>query len=156
MTIRNRIEYVFGPYLTFTGIIFIVFGLIFIRQISGIILIVFGAFLALTTNGVLIEPDKNLIKSYSRIFGVVTIGRWQKLSDFSGITIIPFKKTYTVYSRSNRQNTTERRDFRIFLLDRQMKHTFAVKKCDSMAVAQTEIDRLALLLHLPVCIIDNK
>jgi hypothetical protein len=156
MAIRNKLDKTFGSQMAFSGWVLIAFGAIFILDIMGIILVFIGFILATTEDGVSIDPNKRLIKRVSVPFGLPVVGRWENLDDYSGMTVIPWKRKLTTWSRSNRQNNVTEEDFRIFLVGHDRKPVFAVKKCNTRHEAIEEMDELAELLHWMVWTMEEK
>lgn len=156
MAIRNKLDKTFGSQMAFSGWVLIAFGAIFIFDVMGIILVIIGFILATTVDGVYIDPRNRRIKRFSGPFGFPIIGRWENLDDYSGMTVIPWKRKLTTWSRSNRQNNVTEEDFRIFLVGHDRKPVFAVKKCNTRHEAIEEMDELAELLHWMVWTMEEK
>ncbi len=150
MLITNRLDKTFGPQMAFSGWIFIVFGVFFIIDWMGILLVLIGIVLATTVDGVAIDTKKRRIRRFSGPFGFPGYGRWENLDDYEGLTVVPWKRNFTTWSRSNRQNSYAVEDFRIFVVGQDRKPAFAVKKCITKEQATTEMDKLAESLHWAV------
>lgn len=147
MVITNKLDKTFGPQMAFSGWIFIVFGAIFILDRMGILLVIIGAVLAFTVDGVSIDRENRRIRRFSGPFGFPVYGRWENLDDYKGLTVVPWKRNFTTWSRSNRQNSYAVEDYRIFVVGQDRKPAFAIKKCLSKEQATIEMERLAELLH---------
>ncbi|MFZ5430092.1 MAG: hypothetical protein ACOZDD_07660 [Bacteroidota bacterium] len=143
MIITNRLDKTFGPQLAFSGWIFLAVGLLFILDIMGMVLLILGFFLATSTDGVLIDLSRRRVKRFSGPLGYPLFGRWENLDNYAGLTALPMTRKFVSWSRSNRQNVSETSDIRIFLVGKDRKPAFPVKKCDSMEVAVKEMDKLA-------------
>jgi hypothetical protein len=151
MKFKSKTEYPFAPYLSFAGVLFMLTGLFFFRQIAGIVLIAAGAFLCFTTSGVVIDTDSQRMKSFSRLFGIVSVGKWMDYSNCTGIAIVPVTTTYVVHSRSDRTNALESRFYRVYLVDKQLKPLCRLGKFKTIQVAKKEVEKLSQLLKLPEC-----
>lgn len=147
---NNRLGKTFGPQLSFSGWILLLFGVFFITDFMGMALVVLGLFLGSMTDGVLIDFDQRKIKRYSSPFGLNFPGRWEEIDEHAGIVIIPFRKEYAVLSRSNRRNTTVISDFRIFLTGSNHKPRYSIKACAGKEEAVLEAEKLSGLLHVPI------
>jgi hypothetical protein len=151
MKFRSKAEYPFAPYLSFAGVLFMLTGFIFFRQVAGIVLLTTGAFLCFTSGGVVIDTDKQRMKTYARLFGIFPVGKWRDYSGCSGIAIVPVTTTYVVHSRSDRTNALESRFFRIYLVNKEMKPAYRLGKFKTIQVARHEAERLSHLLQIPLC-----
>lgn len=147
---NNRLGKTFGPQLSFSGWILLIFGAFFITDVMGMLLVVLGLFLGSMTDGVLIDFDQRRIKRYSSPFGFNLPGRWEEIEQHSGLVVIPFRKEYAVLSRSNLRNATVISDYRIFLTSHNQKPRYPIKACVTKEDAISEADRFSGLLHIPV------
>ncbi len=150
MILNNNLGKTFGPQLSFSGWILLIFGIFFITDVMGMLLVVLGFFLGSMTDGVLIDVGQRRIKKYSSPFGLNLTGRWEEIQEHSGLVVIPFRKEYAVLSRSNLRNATVTSDYRIFLTGPNHKPRFPVKACPTKEDAITEADKLSGLLHIPI------
>jgi len=114
MKIDNKISrFLTGPYIFF-GLIFIPLLFIGIIEnkwlftcISGLVLAyLFGSF-----SGVIVDIDTRKFKSYNQHFGLFKTGQWRSFDDYIGLTLVPIKRVYTMYSRSNRTNSSEKKEY---------------------------------------------
>lgn len=155
MVINNKLDRSFGKVGLGSGLILIIAGAITITTGFTAILIVLGAFIAFSHSGVQINSNKKRIRLYQNICGVIKTGKWQALEKFHGVTVSPFNRITQMRSLSNRQTTMEEHDYRIFILNKNKKPDFPIKKFKSREEAMQELDELALLLKLPVFSIPN-
>lgn len=155
MKITCRLDRSFGSNLAFSGWIFLVTGIIFISTVTGIFLLLVGFVLATSTDGTQIDTEKHRIRRYSGPFGIPVLGRWEDIQDHAGLVVIPVKRYFTVWSRSNRSSVSDELDYRVFLTGNDRKARFALLKRPSREAAVAEMDRLSGILHLPVMKIDN-
>lgn len=153
MIIDNKISpKVDGPTLIF-GITLLIPGIGFIGHrewVPGIAMVALSAFLFLTYSGIEIDTQKNAVKKYRKLFGLIKLGKWQSLDHYVGVTLVPMKKVRRTFSRSNRQVSTNEKYYMIFLVNRAHKPEFPIKKCKDPVVAQNSLDELAIWLKLPV------
>lgn len=153
MMINNKITYFLtGPYIFF-GLIFIagvIMGILHSDWIMTGVCATISWYLLGTFSGVEINTETRNFKIYNRHFGVFKTGHWRSLSEFVGLTLVPMKKTYQVYSRSNRSNVSEKQEYRIYLVNHARKPAIEIKRCHSEEKGQNSLDELAIWLHLPV------
>ena len=118
--------------------------------IFGSISIIIACFLFFSYSGIDIDTDKKAIKPYNKYFGVIKTGKWKSLENYVGLTLVPMKKIYSVYSRSNQNNISEEKEFRIYLVNKAKKPALPLKKCRSLENAQNSIDEFSIWLRMPV------
>jgi hypothetical protein len=147
MTIINRLDKTFGPQLSFSGWILLVTGMVFIVDVMGIVLVILGFILATTIDGVELDPGSRRIRKFSGPFGFPVVGRWEPLDHYAGLTVIPMTIKQVTWSRSNRRNVSEQSDFRIFLVGKDHRPAYAIKKCTTRELAVAEMDKLAEMLE---------
>ncbi len=153
MKIDNKIERPFGGPMIFLGLTFFTVGFIFALVESWILAsfsFIIAMFFTFTFSGVEIDTKSRRIKPYNKIFGLLKIGKWETLEIYVGLTLVPMKKVYRTYSRSNRRNISVEKEFRIYLVNKAKKPALALKKCNNFEQAQNSMDELAIWLKLPV------
>ncbi len=153
MIIDNKVENIFGRNALFAGVIFLFSGIGFVflgAYITGVIVIIISVFVIFSYSGVMIDTDNRKIKKYDKLFGFFKTGKWIRLSHFRGLTSIPFIKTESIVSWSNRRTSNKETYFRIFLVNKALKPDMLIKRCDTKEGAQRSIDELSIWLHLPV------
>lgn len=153
MIINNKIShFLTGPYIFF-GLIFIPVIIMGIQKSSWIVTGIFTVivwYLFGTYSGVEIATEKRRFREYNRHFGIFKTGRWRSIDQYVGLTLVPMKKVYRMYSRSNRSNVSENTEFRIYLVNKAHKPAIEIKRCRSFEKGQNSLDELAIWLHLPV------
>ena len=153
MIINNKIaKPLTGPSI-FLGLTFLLLGIVFSldkNYLVGLAFLLLAAFLFLTYSGVEINTETQKIKSYNKVFGIIERGKWESLKKFKGVTLVPMKKTHTVFSRSNRQTSSTEKYFQIYLVNKAQKPQFAIKKCKTMFEAQNSLDEFSIWLKMPV------
>jgi hypothetical protein len=153
MIIDNKTGRILSGSSIFLGITFLVMGLIFIINkawITGTISLVIASFMLLSYSGVQIDTEKRKIKPYNNYFGFIKTGKWKPIDNYLGVTLVPMNKVQTVYSRSNRINTTDKKEFQIHLVNKAKKPALEIKKCNTLETAQNSLDEFAIWLKLPV------
>jgi hypothetical protein len=153
MQIDNKISRFLSGHFIFAGIVFLVTGImgLFLQHwvLAGINLFI-SWFLFGTYSGVEIDTDKKQFREYNSWFGVFRIGEWKSLDNYLGITLVSMNQVNRIYSRSNRVNSSSKKEFRIYLVNNATRPTVAIKKCKTREQAQTSMDELAIWLKLPV------
>lgn len=153
MKIDNKIGNAFGRTAVFVGGLFLITGASFIyfeAYVTGVVVQIISLFVIFSYSGVDIDTDKKQIRQYNKLFGLIKIGRWESASDYRGITLIPFVKSESMASWSNRTNTTRTRDYRIFLVNKAKKPAFAIKCCRNIDDAKNSLDEFSIWLKMPV------
>ncbi|NOR76517.1 MAG: hypothetical protein GQ525_15340 [Draconibacterium sp.] len=158
MKIDNKINRTFSGPSIFLGITFLVIGIVALINkgwIQSSISLTIASFLLLSYSGVEIDTKKRLIKSYNKYFGLLKAGKWKPIDNYLGVTLVPMKKINTIYSRSNRINSSTIKEFKIHLVNKAKKPALAIKKCKTEEFAQSSLDEFAVWLKLPVFSILN-
>jgi len=124
MIIDNKIQQTFNGPLIFMGITFMAIAVILVigsNWILGILSFIIAAFLLFTFSGMEIDTERRMIKPYYMLFGLFKNGKWQSLEKYIGLTLVPMRKVYSVFSRSNRISNSEMDDYRVYLVNRSKK-----------------------------------
>ena len=153
MNINNKIQQTFNGPLTFMGITFMVIAVILVigkMWILGILSFVISCFLLFTFSGMEIDTERRMIKPYYMLFGLFKNGKWQSLEKYIGLTLVPMRKVYSVYSRSNKKSDSEMEDYRVYLVNRSKKPALPLKSCKTHDAAQDSMDEFAIWLKMPV------
>ncbi len=153
MIINNKIEYILSGPKTFAAILFFLTGITIALMgyiYWGLSISFFVLFLLTSYSGVEIDTTNARIKQYNRFFGVIKTGKWRNLNAFIGLTIVPMRKVNTIASRSNLTNTTVKKDYRIYLVNKAKKPAFPIKICLNREQARNSIDEFSIWLKLPV------
>ncbi len=153
MLIDNKIEKTFSGPLVIMGATFFVVAVILTVTyywFFGIASFVLAAFLLFTYSGIEIDTEKRMIKPYYMVFGFLRRGKWESLEKYKGLTLVPMRKVYNTFSRSNRTNTSVKSDFRVYLVNKSKKPAFPLKSCKSREAAQNSMDEFSIWLKMPV------
>jgi hypothetical protein len=153
MKIDNKIQQTFNGPLIFMGITFMLIALILLTGslwYLGILSFIIAAFLLFTFSGMEIDTERRMIKPYYMLFGLFRNGKWQSLEKYVGLTLVPMRKIYSVFSRSNRRTDVERDDFRVYLVNRLKKPALPLKSCKTREAAQDSMDEFSIWLKMPV------
>lgn len=153
MIIDNKIEKTVSGPATILGISSFIFGIAsfwggFI--LVGILGSLIALFLLLSYTGIQINTKKQMVRPYNCWFGFFKTGNWKTLETYDGLTLVPMKKVYSVYSRSNQKITSSKNEYRVYLVDKRHKPALAIKRCKDRDTAQNSMDEFAIWLHLPV------
>lgn len=153
MLVSNKISRTLeGPY-RFIGFYFVFVGAISLFEQAWIIFSihsVLGWFLLGSYSGVDIDTEKQLFRSFNMWFGIIKTGKWEPINKFIGLTLVSMNKVYSLYSRSNRNTTSGRKEFRVYFVNKKKRPALAAKTCKTNDEAQRCMDELAIWLHLPV------
>jgi hypothetical protein len=153
MKIDNKIQQTFNGPLIFMGITFAVMAIALVFNhlwYLGILSFIIACFLLFTFSGMEIDVERRMIKPYYMLFGLFKNGKWQSLEKYVGLTLVPMRKVYSVFSRSNRQNDSEMDDFRVYLVNRLKKPALPLKSCKTREAAQNSMDEFSIWLKMPV------
>jgi len=153
MNIDNKIQQTFNGPLIFMGITFVGTALILVfgrLWYLGVLSFVIACFLLFTFSGIEIDTEKRMIKPYYMLFGLLRNGKWQSLEKYIGLTLVPMRKVYSVFSRSNRRNNSEMDDYRVYLVNRSKKPALPLKSCKTREAAQNSMDEFSIWLKMPV------
>ena len=153
MIIDNKIEKTFsGTFVIIGGTFLFIAAVLILNQqwILGVLSFMVAGFILFTYSGIEIDTEKRKIKPYYKVFGFLKRGKWESLENYRGLTLIPMKKIYTTFSRSNRKNSSEESDFRVYLINKAKKPAFPLKSCKSREAAQNSMDEFSIWLKMPV------
>ncbi|MCE4563236.1 hypothetical protein INQ51_02835 [Maribellus sp. CM-23] len=153
MKIDNKIShFLTGPYIFF-GFLFIpllLMGLLEHHPIMAGVSSLAIAYLFATYSGVEIDTETKKFRNYNKQFGLFKTGRWRSLDDYIGVTLVPIRKVYRMYSRSNRSNTSHKTEYRIYLVNQAKRPAIPIKKCKTQDEGYKCLDEFAIWLHKPV------
>lgn len=153
MKIDNKIQQTFSGPLVFMGITFIgtAIALVLGRLwYLGVLSFIIACFLLFTFSGIEIDTERRMIKPYYMLFGLFKNGKWQSLEKYIGLTLVPMRKIYSVYSRSNRKSDSEKDEYRVYLVNHSKKPALPLKSCKTRELAQNSMDEFSIWLKLPV------
>jgi len=141
-----------GPYIFF-GFMFVpgvVLGIQNHLPIITVVSVIAMIYLFSTYSGVEIDTGQNKFRNYNKQFGLFKTGKWHSLDEYIGVTLVPLRKVYTMYSRSNRSNTSHKTEYRIYLVNRAKRPAIPIKKCKTQDDGYKCLDEFAIWLHKPV------
>jgi len=151
MTTRNKLDKVFGPVGTSSGIFLFVAGLIITYfSLTGLILVMIGAFVGFTSTSTLIDFDKRRLRFTNNIFGIIPIGQWIYIQTDMKIGIKKSNKVWRAYSRSNRTLDITNNDYRLILYDSKGKEIMPIQKVDNIDSAKSNLDKFSKQLGIGV------
>ncbi len=140
-----------GYLIIFSGVgIFLMSGVSVSGYSVAVVFIVAASFVSFTYSGVEIDTELRQVKNYYKLFGLFKTGKWISLDKYRGVTLIRMRKIYTTASQSNRINSVEKKDYRVFLVNQSKRPAFAIKKCKTIEQAQNSLDEFSIWLKFPV------
>lgn len=143
MVADNKLDTLLGPSGTFAGYSLMIFGAIgTYYDLTGLILVFAGMFMALTFDGTIIDYRLRKIKAYTCLFGILKIGKWYSIDDFSKFIIYRSSRSYTTYSRANIPLDLKNTDIRLALLDSTGKRKIIINKFNSFESARNDMTDL--------------
>lgn len=148
MIIHYKLGKLFGPSMVFAGYILMVFGVLTIYfSLTSIGLTLLGAFLAFTTSGTIVDPEKKQYKNYLRLFGLIPVGNEKSFNRDDKIEAKKFRGSYVTSSWSNRQSKIKVIDYRIYLTKADTKKKTILARFDTEDEALQESKNLMALIH---------
>lgn len=149
MVTEHKIDKLAGPSGTFAGYSLLIFGLIWSYfNLAGIVFIIAGMFMAFTFDGTLIDFNSRRIKSYICIFGLLKIGQWHNVNEFSKFRIYKSRRSYTAYSRGNIPLTIKNSDIRLVFANNSGTLRITINKYSSFEAAKKEMTELIRELQI--------
>jgi hypothetical protein len=157
--INNKITpFLTGPYIFF-GLILIVVGLLGLltaQWLFASLNLLIAWYLFGTFSGVEINSGTRRFRSYNKHFGLLKTGSWRNLDDYIGITLVPMKNAYKMYSRSNRVNVSQKLEYRIYLVNKAKRPAVEIKSCKTPELGQQSLDEFSIWLKMPVFSVPRK
>lgn len=149
MKVNNKLDRMFGPTGTASGLILIITGLVMTYySVSALSVVLIGAFIGFTSTSTIVDFEQKRIKLSNNIFGIIQTGKWIDIIPEMKIGIKKSKHAWRSYSRSNRTLDVIDKDFRIFLYDANNKKIMPVMKSKSLKEAKAELKNLVHKLNL--------
>lgn len=144
MTTKNNFDKSFGPAGSFAGLILFAAGLVItIFSFAGLIIVLIGAFVGITTTSTQIDFGKKRMRFVNQLFGLIPIGIWITITPDMKIGIKKSKKTWRIYSRSNRTLTLQNNDYRLILYNSVGKEIMPIQKTISLVDAKLNVDKIS-------------
>ena len=149
MTAHNKLDKAFGPTGSWAGITLFMIGIITaFTSLFGLILVVLGAFMGFSSTSTIIDFEGRRIKFSNNLFGILQTGKWLPVESWMKIGIRESSITWRTYSRGNRSLDINSKDFRIVLIDSDMKEIMPLKKSGTLELAKAELVELCQKLDL--------
>lgn len=158
MMVNNKIERFLPPAYSWFVFVFVAMGLVALghkQWVVGFPCWVLAWYLLATYSGVEMDCEKRLFRPYNRHWGLWTVGQWRSLDSYLGVTLVPVRRVYSVFSRSNLRMPMSVSDYRIYLVDLNKKPAVCVKVCKNKEEGQRSMDELAIWLKMPVYSVKN-
>jgi len=137
----NKLDNAYGPVGRASGSLLLLAGVILVfYSFSGLILILMGGFIGFTYTSVNVDFYRRRVKFTNMILGIVPVGKWLVIQDDMKIGIKKSNKSWSAYSRGNRELEIPANDYRLILCDSKGREIMAVKKFDSLEEAKISLD----------------
>ncbi|MBN2613480.1 MAG: hypothetical protein JXB00_18135 [Bacteroidales bacterium] len=149
MKSKYNLGYSFGPVGTTAGIFMFLTGIpVTYFDPAGLILVVLGSFVGFTRSGSIINFEQKKIKPATYLFGIFPVGKWMALHEGMKLGIKKSAKSWTAYSRSNRQLNVADIGYRVILCDSKNKEIMPVLKVKNSEQAKKELEKINVRLKL--------
>lgn len=131
------------------GYIILALGVIlgFLLEWAALLLVPLGYFIALSFNGIEINPKIKTFRSYSNIFGL-KFGKWESLEDYPDLCVMLRKDSYRAYSYSMSSMTDSNNYYGLFLLSKNHRKKLEIQRHGESQAAIEAAKKLAELLNL--------
>lgn len=139
----HKIDTLLGPSGTFAGYSLMILGAIgTFYDLTGLIPVFAGMFMALTFDGTIIDYRLRRIKGYTCLFGILKLGKWHDIDDFTKFIIYRSSRKYTTYSRANIPLDLKSTDIRLALLNSSGNKKIIINKYSSFESARNDMTEL--------------
>ena len=141
MTSRNKLDKIFGPVGSSTGLILFLAGfMICYFSLTGLIFVIIGAFIGFTTTSTFIDFDRKRLRFSNNLFGIFPIGQWINIQPDMKIGIKKSNKVWRAYSQSNRSLDIANKDYRLILYDSKGGEIMPIQKSVTIDSAKSYLD----------------
>ena len=136
----NHLDDAFGPVGKASGTLLLLSGAILLFfNFSGLILILMGGFIGFTFTRVKIDFEKRKLQFINMIFGILPIGKWLVIQDDMKIVIKKSNKSWSAFSRGNRELEIPVSDYRLILCDSKGREIIPLQKTESLELARNNL-----------------
>lgn len=143
-----KLAKIFPKPTIFAGYVLILLGImLFVFQPLALIVSLIGVFISLSYNGIQVDPEKRLYRSYSNIYGI-KIGKWESLDPYSSISILRREDAYRAYSYSMSSMEERRIYYGVFLLNASHRKKLEIQRHGDMKEATFSAKGLSSALSL--------
>jgi len=137
-----KLDKTFGPVGTIAGVTLFIAGIITILySLGGIVLIVLGAFIGFTSSGTYIDIENRRVKSITKLFGIIGVGKWINIDENSSIEIQKSDVVWRTYSKSNRTIDIADKYYYV-ILHKSRKDSVPLIRATSLTTANSEAQAL--------------
>lgn len=137
----------FNSSLIYSGYFFILCGLIAVVYSPGsLFLIIPGTFMAFTYSGTIINTEKNTVRPYTNLFGIIRTGKYANISDFTRFSIRNTHRRYTAHSRGQVRLDMDIYSMDLLLLNHDGSRKIILNRYHNFEQAQNEKERLSEIL----------
>ncbi len=148
--ISNRIDQTFGAVGTFTGGILLLVGILTINSWAGVVLVLVGSLFTFSYTGTRINTDTNMLKQYTKLFGLFMVGDWESMNPYTSITVLKNNSSSTISSQSNRRISSKPNNYLVYMLSDDLRLRIPILKIKTKDGALQEARILSEKLVLPL------
>jgi len=143
MIIKNKLDKLFGPSASFSGLFILIIGIgiVIFQSFVGLILVAIGAFTAFSSTSAYIDLENKKVRFTNNLFGLIPIGKWLTINPEMKLTLKKVNRVYRAYSRSNRSTSINKKDIRLLLYINNRKSIY-LRKFDNLDIARNELEKL--------------
>ncbi len=145
MRIRYKLDKLFGPTGSTSGIILFVAGIVLsVLQlfVVGILLLLLGAFIGFSYSCTIIDISSKKIRFSNTLFGFLPTGKWIDVKPEMGLKIKKVVSGWRNYSRGNRSHDDVLADYRLVLFSGEGREILQVLRSDSQSQITQELEML--------------
>jgi hypothetical protein len=148
---KHHHEKLMGPSGSFAGTIILIAGLAALFwSWTAISLIIIGAFAAFTTTTTIIDYAGRRVRYSTTLFGMIPTGKWIAVDSSMKVRVRQSGRSYTTYSRSNRQFTMDEHDFSIMLKRPDGTEICPLRRFPTRSEAEVALESIAQQLGVEI------
>lgn len=135
----------FPSNVVFVGYVFLgvgVFSLLTAAWPIGLFFILLGAFLSLTFELVIFDPEKRIVKEQTNYLGFIPSNKIHSCNKWKYMTVIPVRRTTTIYASAANYTTDTRYVFTLTLLNEMYRNKKELVRFDDKGDAELNCERL--------------
>jgi len=151
MIIKYRLEKIFGPTGSTSGIIFFIIGIILsiLQQfVVGVPLVLLGAFVGFSFTCTIIDVSLKTIRFSNTLFGFLPTGKRIDVKPEMGIKIKKVVSGWRSYSRGNRSHDDVVADYRLVLYSGEGIEILQIFRSDSYSDTMQKLEMLVDVLKI--------
>lgn len=149
MLVNNKLDKLFGPVGSVSGILIFVVGIVMTYQsFLALIVSLFGAFVGFSYSSTHIDFDKKRARFSNNLFGIIKTGKWINIEPSMAVGLKKSYRSWRSHSKGNRTYDCTQIDFRVNLYDSKKKIIMPLKKVQSVISAKQELELMTSSLGL--------